>query len=117
LLSPITVNLKGYHLVLVKPSTSVGTAEAYRGVKIESPSLPMRELIALPVNEWKNSLKNNFESNIFPNHPEIEAIKQTLYRQGAVYASMSGSGSTVFGIFEEKVSLKSSFPECFYWEE
>jgi 4-diphosphocytidyl-2-C-methyl-D-erythritol kinase len=116
ILSPLNVNLKGYHLVLVKPSTSVGTAEAYRGVTIESPSLPLPQLIAQPVSEWKNILKNNFEVNIFPHHPEIEQIKNSMYQQGAVYSSMSGSGSTVFGIFEEQRDLQGLFRGCFYWE-
>lgn len=117
ILTPIDVNLTGYHLVLVKPPTSVGTAEAYRGVKIEEPVMPLSQLIAQPIHKWKELLQNNFEANIFPNHPEIEQIKHKLYDYGAVYASMSGSGSTVFGIFEKEQGLKNIFPGCFYWEE
>lgn len=116
ILTPLTINLKGYYLVLVKPSVSVGTAEAYRGVKLERPVMPLSEMIKQPVPTWKSMLFNNFESNIFPNHPEIEAIKTVLYQKGALYASMSGSGSAVYGIFEATANLKEDFPGCFYWE-
>lgn len=115
-LSEIEVPLTGYYLILVKPASSVGTAEAYRGVKLEKPEAPLADIIARPVDEWRTILKNNFELNIFPNHPEIEAIKSKLYEQGALYACMSGSGSTVFGIFRGAVNLKNLFPGCFYWE-
>jgi 4-diphosphocytidyl-2-C-methyl-D-erythritol kinase len=115
ILSPISVNLKGYYLVLVKPLVSVGTTEAYRGVKLERPSMPLPEMITKPVSTWKTFMFNNFESNIFPNHPEIESIKTTLYQKGALYASMSGSGSSVYGIFSQPVNLTDDFPGCFYW--
>lgn len=116
ILEPVTVSLKGYSLVLVKPNIHVGTAEAYRGVKLAKPQLPLVEIISRPVNNWRTLLKNNFEENIFRNHPEIAAIKEKLYNCGAQYACMSGSGSTVFGIFEKPVMLKELFAGCFYWE-
>ena len=115
-LSAVEVELRGYHLILVKPSVSVGTAEAYRSVKLEKPIAPLPEIITKPVNEWRNLLKNSFEENIFPHHPEIEAIKTELYHQGAAYASMSGSGSTVFGIYDKEMNLAERFAGCFYWE-
>jgi 4-diphosphocytidyl-2-C-methyl-D-erythritol kinase len=116
ILSPVEIDLKGYSLVLVKPPTSVGTAEAYKGVKLGFPEIPLLEVVKQPVSSWKNNLKNNFEVNIFPNHPEIENIKMHLYEKGAIYACMSGSGSTVFGIFRDPQHLKESFKDCFYWE-
>lgn len=116
ILNPVNVNLKGYTLVLVKPPVHVGTAEAYRGVKIGKTELPLKEIIGRPVDEWKTLLKNNFEENIFRNHPEIAAIKEKLYHLGAMYASMSGSGSTVFGIFEKPAGLEEQFLDFFYWE-
>jgi 4-diphosphocytidyl-2-C-methyl-D-erythritol kinase len=116
ILEPVNISLKGYSLVLVKPDIHVGTAEAYRGVKLEKPELPLTEIISRPVYEWKTWLKNNFEENIFRNHPAIAAIKEKLYDSGALYACMSGSGSTVFGIFEKPAGLERQFQGCFYWE-
>lgn len=117
ILEPVQVNLKGYSLVLVKPDIHVGTAEAYQGVKLEKSGLPLSDIINRPIVEWKALLKNNFEENIFRNHPAIAALKEKLYESGAVYACMSGSGSTVFGIFEKPAMLKETFAGCFYWEE
>ncbi len=116
ILKPVNVNLKGYSLVLVKPGIHVGTAEAYRNVKLSKPELPLTDIVSRPVNEWKILLKNNFEENILTNHPEIASIKERLYEEGAVYACMSGSGSTVYGIFNKTMDLKNNFPGCFYWE-
>jgi 4-diphosphocytidyl-2-C-methyl-D-erythritol kinase len=103
--SPITVSLDKYHLVLVKPSVSVSTKEAYAQVKPRLPNVPLKELIRLPVNEWRNKLINDFEAGIFAQYPEIGEIKQKLYTEGALYASMSGSGSSVFGIFDKSIHL------------
>jgi len=116
ILYPVKVNLQGHYLALVKPYVSVGTAEAYRDVKFGEPELPLLEIISRPVTEWKALLKNNFEENILKNHPEIAAIKEKLYGSGAIYACMSGSGSTVFGIFNKPAMLEGLFPGCFYWE-
>lgn len=115
LLSPVEVDLKSYHLILVKPHTFVSTAEAYKEVRFGRPALPLPLIVNKPVEEWKNYLKNSFEENVFQNHPNIGDIKDSLYSQGAVYASMSGSGSTVYGIFNEEINLKDLFPGCFYW--
>lgn len=116
ILSPVELSLKGHSLVLVKPASSVGTAEAYKGVKLGFPEIPLLEMVKQPVSDWKNNLKNNFEITVFSNHPEIENIKKQLYERGAIYACMSGSGSTVFGIFRDPQHLKESFKDCFYWE-
>lgn len=103
--SPVTVSLDKYHLVLIKPPVSVSTKEAYAEVKPRRPEVPLKELIRLPVNEWRNNLVNDFETGIFAQYPEIGEIKQKLYSEGALYASMSGSGSSVFGIFDKPVQL------------
>lgn len=116
ILQPVNVKLKDYNLVLVKPDIHVGTAEAYRGVKLERPEMPLQEIVNQPVEDWRDMLRNNFEENIFKNHPEIATIKEKLYKAGAAYACMSGSGSTVFGIFREPARLKEQFDGCFYWE-
>lgn len=102
IMSPIEIDLKGMWLVVVKPDEGVSTAEAYRGVKPQMPERGLRELLAEPITEWQGSVRNDFEPHIFEAHPRIAAIKQTLLDAGALYASMSGSGSAVFAIFAEK---------------
>ena len=104
----IDFDLSKYKLVLVKPPVHVSTAEAYRGIKPSAPDRSLKELIKLPVAEWKNHVKNDFEQSIFKNHPVIRGVKAALYEAGAVYASMSGSGAAVFGLFEETPDIKIS---------
>ena len=103
--SPVTISLQAYHLVVVKPPVSVSTKEAYAQVEPQQPPVPLKEIIRLPVNEWKNHLVNDFEPGVFAQYPEIGEIKRRLYAEGALYASMSGSGSAVFGIFGKPVKL------------
>lgn len=100
---PIRLSLKGYHLVLIKPCISVSTREAYAHIRPRHPEEPLKEVITHPIGEWKDHLKNDFEESVFCNYPEIAAIKDRLYDLGAVYAQMSGSGSAVYGIFQEAV--------------
>lgn len=110
----INLSLKGYYLVIIKPTTHVSTKEAYENVKPQKKSTSLIDSIRLPINEWKNVIVNDFENSIFPKYPKIDEIKKTFYDKGAVYASMSGSGSSVFGIFNEvKPDLKKSYPDCF----
>jgi len=99
--SPVTISLQTYHLVVTKPSVSVSTKEAYAQVKPRKPNIPLKDIICLPVKEWKNLLVNDFEPGVFALYPEIGEIKRRLYAEGAIYASMTGSGSAVFGIFEK----------------
>ena len=102
------------YIVLVKPDISVSTAEAYSHVTPRRPAASLPELIRLPIEQWKERIVNDFEHSVFLAHPEIAAIKDKLYDMGAVYASMSGSGSTVFGIFKESVPyVDEHFGECF----
>ena len=104
--SPLTISLQDYHINIVKPSVSVSTKEAYAQVKPQQPAVSLKEVIRLPINEWKNHLINDFESGVFAQHPEIGKIKQKMYEEGAIYAGMSGSGSAVFGIFNKAVELE-----------
>jgi 4-diphosphocytidyl-2-C-methyl-D-erythritol kinase len=97
--TPVDVSLKGYRLVIVKPDIHVSTKGAYAGVTPGLPIFRLSEIGRLPIEEWKNHIINDFEEGIFARYPAIGNIKQSLYDQGAVYASMSGSGSSVFGIF------------------
>jgi 4-diphosphocytidyl-2-C-methyl-D-erythritol kinase len=114
--SPIHLSLKGYTLVVVKPDIFVSTKEAFALVIPRKPKISIQELIQAPVSEWKETLKNDFEESVFRQFPAIEEIKQQLYEAGAVYASMSGSGSSVYGLFKEtpEETLKEQFAGSFY---
>jgi 4-diphosphocytidyl-2-C-methyl-D-erythritol kinase len=101
----IRLDLSRYHLVLVMPPAHVSTSEAYRGVKPAEIKDSLYELITEPVKNWKHFIKNDFEESVFKNHPVIRGVKAALYEAGALYASMSGSGASVFGIFNEKPDL------------
>lgn len=115
ILSPALVSLKGYQVILVKPGISISTAEAYADVSPKLVAFPIEKTLALPVKEWKGKLKNVFEKSVFEKHPLIAQLKEQMYSLGAGYASMSGSGSCVFGIFEKRVDLKDYFAGMAYW--
>lgn len=98
-LTPVDLDLSGFKIVIIKPGVAVHTVQAYKNVIPVHPSFPLSELTHCPVEQWKNRVTNDFEKSIFPLFPEIEMWKIKLYELGALYASMSGSGSAVFGIF------------------
>ena len=102
-LEPIDLDLSAYHIAIVKPNIHVSTAEAYSGVTPKESLLSLKDLIKFPVEKWK--LQNDFEKSIFAKHGAIESLKNSLYRKGAIYAAMSGSGSSVFGLFESRPNL------------
>lgn len=102
---PVEVDLSSYFMVLVKPSVHVSTADAFGGLKPFTPDERLKDLIKLPIAQWKGRIKNDFEETIFARYPEISAVKDALYHAGATFALMSGSGSSVFAIFEHEVSL------------
>jgi 4-diphosphocytidyl-2-C-methyl-D-erythritol kinase len=104
-LEPINLDLSAYKIVLVMPDEHVSTAEAYRGVKPASVSESLYDLIKTPLAAWRGHIKNDFENHIFRDHPVIRGVKAELYEYGALYASMSGSGASVFGIFENAPNL------------
>ena len=106
IMTPISLPIEGLWLVVVKPEEGVSTAEAYGGVKPAEPAVALEKFLQQPVNQWQGSVKNDFEPHIFEAHPIIAALKQVLIDAGAVYASMSGSGSALFGLFAEQPSLK-----------
>jgi len=112
----INLDLSDYKIVLIKPSFGVNTKQAYSNVKIEKPEQSLKQIIELPINQWKNILKNNFEINIFKLYPELNDLKQMLYNKGAIYASMSGSGSSIFGIFEKNCNINIEIKNCFIWQ-
>ena len=110
----IDVSLNGMFILLVKPPTEVSTQKAFQFIVPRKSETSLPELLQLPVQEWKGKIQNQFEESVFQQFPEIEEIKKKLYQQGAVYASMSGSGSCVFGIFNEyPSSLTDLFPAPF----
>jgi 4-diphosphocytidyl-2-C-methyl-D-erythritol kinase len=103
--SPATIDLSSWSAVLVKPPVHVSTADAYAGLQPKQPATALKELIHLPVQEWKKHLKNDFEKHVFLKYPEIARIKAQLYTAGATFALMSGSGSSVYALFEKPVQL------------
>jgi 4-diphosphocytidyl-2-C-methyl-D-erythritol kinase len=116
ILNKIQVELNGKFIVLIKPDVHVSTAAAYAGVKpkLSSESLHAT-LTKTNLSMWKDLVVNDFEESVFKKHPLIKEIKSKLYQQGAAYASMSGSGSAVYGIFEKPVDLKDLFQNSTYW--
>jgi 4-diphosphocytidyl-2-C-methyl-D-erythritol kinase len=115
ILSPLNVTLTGKFIALVKPPIHVSTAEAYAGITPRAPLQEVRTILeASDWHSWKSALKNDFEPSVFTKHPAIQEIKQKLYESGATYASMSGSGSTVFGIYEQPVPVDFG-PEYTTW--
>lgn len=112
---PINLNLKNYFFAIVKPKTHIKTPEAYSWIKPKLKQTSLHKIIRYPIDQWKQNLINDFEKEGFRRYPEINQIKKNLYNAGAIYASMSGSGSAVFGIFNNPVSLAHKFPEYYYW--
>lgn len=104
LLEPLNLDLSNYYIKLIHPGIHIGTAEAYSMVAPLKNRSSLLEIIKLPVPDWKGNLVNDFEKPIFKKYPEIEKIKEELYQKGALYSSMSGSGSSVYGIFIEDPS-------------
>ncbi|MDR1344801.1 MAG: 4-(cytidine 5'-diphospho)-2-C-methyl-D-erythritol kinase [Tannerellaceae bacterium] len=97
---PVALSLKEYRLYLVTPRVAISTAEAYAAVRPQEPSASLKEIIRLPVDKWRGLMINDFEESIFAKHPSLAAIKQNLYAAGATYASMTGSGSSIYGLFK-----------------
>ncbi len=114
-LFPINLHLD-YYLVLVIPPIGINTIEAYRAVFPGRKNPPPGIAVGRPVDSWKNLLINDFEKVIFPAHPRLRSIKDEFYDKGAIYASMSGSGSAVYGLFKEIPKLKDQFTGCTFWQ-
>ncbi len=107
-MTPIELPLQGKYLAIAKPAEGVSTREAYAGVKPAVPEVRLAEALQRPIEEWQCVVKNDFEPHIFVAHPAIAELKKMMLDAGAIYASMSGSGSAVFGIFNEKPKLEIS---------
>jgi 4-diphosphocytidyl-2-C-methyl-D-erythritol kinase len=107
ILEPVAVDLSSYKIAIINPGIHVNTGWAFSQLTPAVPAKSIKQIITQPVQTWKHELKNDFEAAVFAAHPPIKSIKETLYNEGALYAAMSGSGSTVFGIFDKEVSLKA----------
>jgi len=114
LINPLKLSLTGLHLVLIVPGFGISTREAYSLVAPKA-SGSLAEIVSKPVESWKKNLKNDFETTLFVKHPELKRLKEELYKSGAVYASMSGSGSSIFGIYENQPKLSYSLQKLVVW--
>ena len=108
LLNSIDLDLSNYHLLVVKPDVFVSTAEAFSAIVPQTPSMSLEKEIKIPIEKW--TMKNDFEYSIFSQYPELLEIKKSLIQAGALYTSMSGSGSSIYGIFSKKPQLE--FDNC-----
>jgi 4-diphosphocytidyl-2-C-methyl-D-erythritol kinase len=116
-LEEINMDLSSYKIMIVNPGIHINTGLAFRSIKPSVPKRSVKEIIAGPMEKWKDELKNDFEIFAFKKYPEIVNIKDQLYVAGAVYASLSGSGSTVYGFFPKQKKLQLTFPSQYMvWE-
>lgn len=113
------INLSSYTLVVVKPDVHISTAEAFRGLtKIGGHIASLETILSRSVNEWRGIVHNDFEDSLFPEYPVLAALKAKLYDMGAVYASMTGSGAALYGLFERRLNSEEQrqFDGCFFWQ-
>lgn len=109
---PIALDLSAYYMVLVMPPVHVSTGEAYRGVKPQEQAVSLKDLIQLPIEAWQGKIKNDFEGHILQAHPQIRGVKAALLEAGALFALMSGSGASVYGIFKAEPDLSALSKDC-----
>jgi 4-diphosphocytidyl-2-C-methyl-D-erythritol kinase len=111
ILEPLTIDLRNYHIALVFSPVHVSTAEAFGGIVAKQPITSCRDIINNPVEAWRHKLSNDFEDSIFKIYPSLLKTKNALYQLGGTYVSMTGSGSTIYGLFDKKnidmLSLKN----------
>ncbi len=116
ILSPIDLDLRGLHLAIVKPTDFISTREAFARVSPRRPERSLSELSREGIGEWHKWVTNDFEASVFPAHPNVAKLKQQLYDCGAVYAAMSGSGSSVYGLFPKAEGFPSpTVGEIHFW--
>jgi len=112
---PLELDLSAYYILLVYPNLGISTKEAYAGIVPKAPAIDLELAVSLPVDQWKDMLQNDFEKSLFPVYPELAGIKKELYDMGALYAQMSGSGSTLYGIFKDKPTVPDHWSEFPTW--
>ena len=117
-LESIKLDLSGYYIAVIYPNIHINTAEAYGKVegRRQKAEGELEKLVQLPIEKWKKHIHNDFEDSIFPKYSELKKIKEKLYSLGAVYASMSGSGSALYGIFKKEPKAKKKFGTYKVWE-
>lgn len=111
----INLGLSNYFFAIIKPDINISTPKAYSWVTPKFKNIVMQDIINQPIENWKSLLKNDFEEEVFNRYSEIKKIKEALYQMGAIYSSMSGSGSAVYGIFKKSVNLDDRFQQYFCW--
>jgi len=114
ILEPLQLDLSAYSFMIVSPGLHISTSWAFSMIKTSDASFSIKEIIQKPVITWKGELVNDFEAPVFNKHPEIKIIKDTLYQKGAIYASMTGSGSSVFALFPKNQLPSDLFPKTHY---
>lgn len=114
-LEPLALSLQGYFLVVITPPVHVSTAVAYAGANPRAPKESLSITLTRPVETWKETLVNDFEETVFARFPPLAMLKESMYAKGAVYASLSGSGSSVFGLFRSAVEREKVFPDQAGW--
>ncbi len=112
---PIEIEIEKYFLVIIKPEIHISTADAYSWVKSSKKEMPLFELIKVPPGQWKKFIVNDFEVEVTSRYPLINDIIKKLYRLGSVFASLTGSGAAVFGIFDSEIEISGEFHNCFIW--
>ncbi|MDX2442648.1 MAG: 4-(cytidine 5'-diphospho)-2-C-methyl-D-erythritol kinase [Bacteroidales bacterium] len=117
LIRPFSLDLKGVYVVIVVPNISISTQEAFRLIVPKTPKKSLKESLQCLVEEWDTNVINDFEEVLFPIYPELKAIKDRLNNMGAVYASLSGSGSAIYGLFASEIEVHEYFPGMFTWTE
>ena len=116
ILEPVNLFLSGYKILLIHPGIHINTGEAYQQVRPAVPGKKIKEIIQQPVDTWKAELVNDFEKIVFKSYPQVKKIKKSLYENGAVYAAMSGSGSTLYGIFKKDSIVNYPFEPAYFYK-
>lgn len=116
ILSPFESILEASFLVLLSPGIHVSSAKAYAGVEPRIPEHYLKELLGKSLEKWKDAILNDFEESVFTSYPFIGELKNKLYQAGATYASMSGSGSALYGIFREMPRLSEDLSSYIIWQ-
>lgn len=117
IIEKIPFSLQGLYFVLVKPNVFVSTKNAYSMITPIASQTSLLDMVNCPIQQWNGNIKNDFEKSVFHLFPEVENIKTILYNKGALYASMSGSGSSVFGLFKQPIDLSKEFDGMFLFQD